>query len=94
MIRIVALSHTVMMVTLKAGKPDESAIRATLARLFPNSSLATLQLYQSTIPRFFRAQLGDENFYITADGKHVLFGEPPEIVNRLVEQVNHIPEQV
>jgi hypothetical protein len=94
MLRIVALGHTVFMATVKTGKPDENAIRTTLARIFPNSSLATLQLYQSAIPRFFRAQLSNETFYITADGKHVLFGELPEIVNMLAEEVSPVPEQV
>lgn len=80
MLRIVALSRSVLMVTLNSGKPDESAIKATLARLFPNRSLGELKLFRSAIPTLVKAELGNETFYITTDGKHVLFGEAPQLV--------------
>jgi len=80
MMRIVALSHTVMMMTLKTEKADQGAIKATLARLLPTAPLEELKLFRSPIPDLFKAELGSETFYVTVDGKHVLFGEAPELV--------------
>ena len=80
MLRIVALSHSFLIVTLNSGKADEGAIKTTLARLFPGRSLIGLKLFRSAIPTLFKAELGSETFYITVDGKHVFFGEAPQVV--------------
>jgi hypothetical protein len=80
MLRVVALSRSFLMVTMRCGEPDERAIRATLTRLFPERPLTGLKLFRSAIPTLFKVELGGETFYTTVDGKHVLFGEAPQLV--------------
>jgi len=75
MLKIVALTSSLFMVTTTGGRSDEKAIRKAVSRVFPNASLAGLKLYRSSIPNLYKAELGPQTFHVTADGQHILFGE-------------------
>ena len=79
MLRIIAVTSNLLMVAFASGKPDERAIRAAIERLFPKMLCAGLKLYRTAVPNFFRAEVGNEVFHVTADGKHLLFGEAPQV---------------